>query len=228
MHGFARRLSAVVFGATVAVNVCADIVSAQLNDSVGIAQRVLRAAYPELKGSISVGLNTDTDSDWRSAPFVSVVVRVHDNTANDHSRVVLVAHVQVALSGLSSVLFSGTYVEQDDHRAIVAYARRQNDTTERVIEELKKAGLRFLTDENAFLEAAGLHRLEPVLGKIQSAQARFVAVPPIPTPVDYEFQPGWVVELQVITDQKAIACFSVSVEPVNLRVERITRRTCSK
>lgn len=225
MHDFARQLSAVLLVAIVAVTRPATT-SGQLNDSVGIAQRILRAAYPELKGNISVTLNTHTVADWRSAPFVAVSVHVHDIEARNHTRVVLIAHVQIAASGFSSVLFSGSYVELQDHSAIVAYARKQNDTPERVIEELKKAGLKFMTDEKAFLQAAGLQRLEPVLGKIQSAEARFVAVPPVPTPVDYKFQPGWVVELETIADRNVVDCFSVSVEPVNFRVERITRRTC--
>ena len=228
MHGFANRTGAVLLVAMVAITFSAATISAQLNDSVDIAQRVLRATYPELEGNIGVGLDSNTDSDWRTASLVSVVVRVHDKTASNHTRAVLVAHVRIAGGRFSSVLFSGSYVEQHDYRAIVEYARRQNDTAERVIEELKKAGLRFMTDERAFLEAAGLQRLEPLLGKIQRAEPRFVAVPPIPTSVDHEHQPVWVVELRTTASQNVTDCYDLIVEPVDLRLIRISKESCSK
>ena len=228
MHDFAKRVGAALLSATVVTLASATVRAQPNNDSVGLAQRVLRAAYPELKGSIGIALESDSDSDWRTASMVSVVVRAFDHTASNHTKVVLVAHVRIGGGRLSSVLFSGSYVEQQHFSAIVAYARKQNDTPERVIEELNKAGLRFLSDEKAFLEAAALRRLEPLLGKIDTAEARFVAVPPIPTSVDYEFEPGWVVELRTVADQDMIECYTVSIEPLNLRLERISKEPCSK
>ena len=228
MHGFAKQISPIMTVPIFVATATAVITQAQGNDSVGIAQRVIRATYPELKGTVAIGLDSDTESDWRKSSLVAVVVRVHDKTASNHTRVALVAHVRIVNGRFSSVLFSGSYVEQQDLKAIVTYARAQDDTAERVIEELKKAGLRFMTDEKAFLKAAALQRLEAVLGKIQSAEARFVAVPPIMTPVDYEFQPGWVVELQTIGDGNTTTCYTVNIEPMHFRLERISREICSK
>lgn len=227
MCGFANRIAVLLVAGMLATGSAVRLAARQPYDSVGIAQRVLRATYPELKGSVTIGMDSDTDFDWRTAPLVGVTLRVLDASSSDHTRVALVAHLRISNGRLSSVLFSGSYVEQD-LRAVVAFARRQNDTKERVIEELTKAGLKHLSDEKAFLEIADLRRLEPVLGKIQRADARFVAVPPIPTSVDYDYQPMWVVELQTIGNQNAVDCFLVNVEPVKFRLVHISRETCSR
>jgi hypothetical protein len=200
----------------------------QLDDSVMIAQRVLRAAYPELKGDVEIAMSSDTESDWRVANPIGVSVHVVDDPSNTRRRVVVSAHLRVAGGRLGDASFSGALVEQVDLRPLVAYARRQNDTPERVIEELKKAGLRFMSDDKAFLEAARLHRLEPVVGKIESITARFNAVPPIPTPVDYEHQPVWVVELRTRISKDSSDCYDVLVEPVNFRLLRISNELCPK
>jgi hypothetical protein len=227
MHVFVKTTGSIALAALIAVRLTAAGPDQPTGDSVAIAQRVIRAAYPELKGNVTIAMDSDTDSDWRVASVVGVTLRVFDPSLTTHARVALLAHLQISSGQLTSVLFSGSYVEQD-LRAIVGYARKQNDTRERVIEELNKAGIRFLSDEKAFIEAARVHRLEPILGKIESATARFVAVPPIPTPVDYEHQPVWVVELQTRRDENPSDCYGLLVEPVNLRVVRISRETCSK
>lgn len=228
MRVLVKRIGVILLSVIAAVSSAAATVYQQLDDSVGIAQRVLRAAYPDLKGTVSVGMSSDTDSDWRTASVMGVTVSVFDHSSSTHTRVALSAHMRITRGRLAAVLFSGSSVEHDDFRSVVAYARKQADTRERVIEELKKAGLRFMTDEKAFLEAARLHRLEPVLGKIEKATARFNAVPPIPTPVDYEHQPVWVVELQTRLNQDLTDCYDLLIEPVNLRLLRISNELCSK
>jgi hypothetical protein len=211
-----------------AVDSTAAAFDQQLDDSVGIAQRFLQAAYPELKGNVTIDMESDTESDWRTASVIGVSVRVFDRSSSTHERIPLVAHLQITRGRLSSVLFRGSYVDHDDLKAIVASARRQDDTREHVIEELKKAGLRFMEDDKAFLDAARLQRLEPVLGKIATATARFAALPRFPTPVDYEHQPMWVVELQTTPGENVTSCYDVLVEPVNLRLLRISDEMCAK
>ena len=200
--------------------------ASQRANSVAFAQAVLGAVYPDLKGNVSVGIDTDTDSDWQAAPLLGITVHVADPAMQNHTRPVLKAHLRITGGRLSHALFTGTYVQRD-LKGIVAYARKQSDTPERVIEELKKAGVRFMSDEKQFLEAADLQRLEPVIGKIKSVEARFVAVPPVATSVDYEFEPGWVVELHTVGEGNSLDCYSLSVEPLNLRLQRITKRICS-
>lgn len=228
MPAFVKRIGATLLGLMALVDSTAGMISQPLHDSVNIAQRVVRAAYPELQGTVAVAMESDTDSDWRSASLVGVTVRQFDRLSSNQTRVALTAHLQVTRGRPSFVQFSGDYVEHDDFRSVVAYARKQNDTRERVIEELKKAGLRFMADEKAFLDAARLNRLEPALGKVEKITARFVAVPPIPTPVDYEHQPVWIVELQTTPKQDVTECYDVFVEPVNLRILRISNELCSK
>jgi hypothetical protein len=100
-------------------------------------------------------------------------------------------------------------------------------TQERVVEERKKAGVRFLpSGHDAMLAAAGLSRVIAVLGKIRSARPRFVAVLPVPAPLDYEYDPGWIVELETMSPTGARDCFDLMLEPIQLRLTRLERVPC--
>jgi len=200
---------------------------AQSRDHVSLAQELIRAAVPDLSGNVSVTLNPNLSQEWRFAPLTTVTMRRFDPAAHDHSLVVLSISMQATNGVLRDASLFDEKLHNDRVLLFKSAKEKGGNIAAHVTAELRGRGAKHIPEGNDdFLTALNLDRFSGVIGPIQKARARFLAVPQVPVTSGLEFWPTWIVD--VTTGDASVArCYALFIDPIDLRLTRISQTDCT-
>jgi hypothetical protein len=199
----------------------------QTRNHLAIAQEVLRATFPELSGEVSVVVDSKIDGDWSRANPVRLTVHRFDPRARDHSRDILAAIVQIRTDGtIQEATFYGDYLKSELD-GVYEFVRASKAATEaNILAELRQREVKYLPpDDSGLVKALNLSRLNQSIGVARQTSAEFVALPANES-VRKDFSPFWIVRMSTAMPSGQTACYSLTVDPLSLRIRRINRREC--
>lgn len=204
------------------------IATADQRDHLTLGQQVLRAAFPDLSGQVVVALETRIEDDWHVANPVRIVVSQMDHSAITHSRNILSAVVEIQRGGvIGAVHFFGEYVESSAKSLFSSARAMPGNLQSNATTVLQKSGARYVPDDSsALLTALNLTRFAAVLGNVRRTGAKFLPAPPVELMPDEEFAPIWIVTLETVSPAGVARCYSMTVDPLTLRPQRIDLDEC--
>jgi hypothetical protein len=209
---------------------------------VNACQKVVKAAYPELRGEraqVTLFIDTTYDRDWVHTNPVGVDVRplgqlyVASHTRDDQVNQYLGGHVNVSpVDGrIESAAFDGRYVHSRDlmilEQEIRSHFSWADSDVETAIEQA--GGLYGPVERDRFLRDVDVHRFTEVLGAFDVLNIEFEW-----RPVDGRKDPNggdirpprWMatVAAQPVNGQRE--CYRIAFEPFNGRFTGLSRTFC--
>lgn len=192
-----------------------------------IAHEFVRAAFPGLRGhrfAAQVTLTDDFDRDLADWAVASLSVHTHDPNVVMHSRRVLSGRFEFVDGRIREAHFDGEYVNSELRKKTAAeLLRTKNWTSDDTIKVFAKSGAHLATQSSEeFLREVKLAQFEDTLGRITAVRARFVAVPPVRAlETDSEFEPFWLVTIEVSPHPDLRRRYDLTFEPFNGRLTSI-------
>ncbi|HSC08397.1 MAG TPA: hypothetical protein VLD59_16345 [Steroidobacteraceae bacterium] len=205
--------------------------------NVGIVQRLMRAAYPELEGQqlkVLVNVDTEYDSDWRRFGIVGVSVTrggeklepTLEGQANQFLGGFFILQPQEGY--IQSAVFNGQHVNTRVMRDIAdALEAHPEWSDEDVLSALKRADARYGPDRRAeFLQQLKIERFVPVFGTVLNVQQQFEWQPSKNPVARDAVPPRWTVSLQVLDIRQRRMCYNLTFEPIAGRLMSFRGERC--
>ena len=233
MCGFGRTLLAVAAVVCLLLDEPTQAQRLQSGEFLAFAQELVRASFPELvhaRTVLTIKLTTELRRDWYPNGLLDAMEVKQVEYAGNRTNALRYSPLIRALFGakdgaFDSVTFTGPYVEPVDLQQLTELGHAHPEwTDEEMARAVKNAGAPFAPGEaDAFLRAYDLDRFSGVLGVIEHRDAHWFWRGRL---ADQPISPRWVVDIVVGNDAKADRCYTLAIEPTELRLTSIGAREC--
>jgi hypothetical protein len=214
---------------------CGTAAPVRAPDALALAQRFLRAAFPEL-----VGQRLTTEFHLRSGidgPFLlpPLTVRVFDSrdpppagVSENRNDQLLGSSMWMVSGHMDDALFFGRHVHSNEIDALTKTCAQHPDwKLSDVGLALSELNAKYGPDaKDAFLRTAPTGRFAAVLGPIQRVQVTFNWQSRDDAGRLVEYPPGWGVSFEARAPGRPRVCYSATFEPLDGRLARLHSESC--